>query len=257
MNFAIIAAGEGSRLAQEGVALPKPLVKLCGEAMIDRLVRIFRENGAERICIIVNRLHPQTEAHVRELMAKPATCGRIELVVETTPSSMHSFAALAPLLEGEPFCLTTVDTIFREDEFAQYVKAFRDAPELDGLMAVTDFIDDEKPLYVATAGADASLRGAAPSDTSATAADALRITGFLDANAEGRARYISGGIYALRPAALATLRRCMAEGQSRMRNFQRGLVADGLRLRAFPMTKVLDVDHADDIRKAEAFLAAR
>ncbi|MDR3057375.1 MAG: NDP-sugar synthase, partial [Prevotella sp.] len=26
MNYAIIAAGEGSRLAQEGVTLPKPLV---------------------------------------------------------------------------------------------------------------------------------------------------------------------------------------------------------------------------------------
>lgn len=57
MKFAIIAAGEGSRLSQEGVELPKPLVRLNGEAMIDRLIRIFNENGAEEICIIVNRLH--------------------------------------------------------------------------------------------------------------------------------------------------------------------------------------------------------
>ena len=56
MKFAIIAAGEGSRLSQEGVELPKPLVRLNGEAMIDRLIRIFNENGAEEICIIVNRL---------------------------------------------------------------------------------------------------------------------------------------------------------------------------------------------------------
>ena len=27
MNYAIIAAGEGSRLSEEGVKLPKPLVK--------------------------------------------------------------------------------------------------------------------------------------------------------------------------------------------------------------------------------------
>ena len=39
MKFAIIAAGEGSRLQQEGVELPKPLVKVCGEALIDRLIR--------------------------------------------------------------------------------------------------------------------------------------------------------------------------------------------------------------------------
>ena len=37
MKFAIISAGEGSRLSQEGVALPKPLVQLNGVAMIDRL----------------------------------------------------------------------------------------------------------------------------------------------------------------------------------------------------------------------------
>ena len=38
MKFAIISAGEGSRLSQEGVALPKPLVQLNGVAMIDRLI---------------------------------------------------------------------------------------------------------------------------------------------------------------------------------------------------------------------------
>jgi hypothetical protein len=49
----------------------------------------------------------------------------------------------------------------------------------------------------------------------------------------------------------------MAEGQSRMRNFQRGLIQDGLHLRAYPFSKILDIDHAEDIQKAEAFLAAR
>lgn len=231
MKFAIIAAGEGSRLQQEGIALPKPLVRLCGEPMIDRLVRIFNENGAEEICIIVNQLHPQTEAHVRELQAR-GKGAPIRMAVRTTPSSMHSFAELAPWLTDAPFCLTTVDTIFREDEFAAYIETFRQS-ECDGLMAVTDYVDDEKPLYVAT---DADLS----------------ITGFLDPPAA--CPYISGGIYALHPRALQTLHRCMAEGQSRMRNFQRGLVADGLRLRAYPMSKILDVDHADDVAKAEAFL---
>ncbi|EJW94426.1 protein containing Nucleotidyl transferase domain protein, partial [gut metagenome] len=56
MKYAIIAAGEGSRLQQEGVNLPKPLVRIGGESMIDRLIRIFRNNGAEEICIIVNTL---------------------------------------------------------------------------------------------------------------------------------------------------------------------------------------------------------
>ncbi|MBQ5825956.1 MAG: NDP-sugar synthase, partial [Bacteroidaceae bacterium] len=82
----------------------------------------------------------------------------------------------------------------------------------------------------------------------------MTITAFNDANCGDQ--YISGGIYALSPRALVTLHRCMAEGQSRMRNFQRGLIQDGLHLRAYPFSKILDIDHAEDIQKAEAFLAA-
>ena len=54
MKFAIIAAGEGSRLANEGVAKPKPLVELQGVPIIERLIRIFARNGASSINIIVN-----------------------------------------------------------------------------------------------------------------------------------------------------------------------------------------------------------
>ncbi len=231
MKFAIIAAGEGSRLQHEGVELPKPLVPIAGEAMIDRLIRIFRSVGADEIVIIVNTLNPLTEQHIRQLQSE-GKADDITLVVKSTPSSMHSFWELSRHLGNEPFCLTTVDTIFREEEFTHYIHHFLES-ETDGCMAVTDYIDDEKPLYV---GTDSQLR----------------ITGFHDQN-EGDT-YISGGIYALRPIALNTLQRCIDEGQSRMRNFQRALVADGLKLEACPFSKILDVDHATDIAKAEAFL---
>jgi hypothetical protein len=46
----------------------------------------------------------------------------------------------------------------------------------------------------------------------------------------------------------------MDEGLSRMRNFQRQLVSDGLQLEAWPFSKIVDVDHAEDIAKAEEFL---
>ena len=132
--------------------------------------------------------------------------------------------------------LTTVDTIFREEEFRTYVDTFRknvEQGEADGLMGVTDYIDDEKPLYVSTD-------------------DDLQITGFLDRC--DSPRYISGGIYGLTPRSIDTLGRCIERGESRMRNFQRALVADGLRLKAWPFSKVLDIDHASDIQKAECFL---
>lgn len=235
MKYAIIAAGEGSRLAEEGVKLPKPLVMLQGEHLVERLMRIFHQHDAEEIAIIVNRLHPETQAFVEQLRREHPEWN-ITMEVQTTPSSMHSFAVLSPHLADAPFCLTTVDTIFREEDFAAYIAAFKQALRegYDGCMAVTDYIDDEKPLYV---GVD----------------NAMNISGFYDAYAPGL-RYISGGIYALTPRALQTLERCMREGKSRMRNFQRALVADGLRLKAYVFPKILDVDHAADIQKAEDFL---
>ena len=228
MKFAILAAGEGSRLAQEGVELPKPLVKVNGEAMIDRLIRIFNDCGAEDIYIITNNLTELTQDHLRQLQENDE---KIHLIVKTTPSSMHSFHELRKVMGNGKFCLTTVDTIFREDEFRQYIQAWENADE-DGLMAVTDYIDDEKPLYIAT---DAHLN----------------ITAFLDDEPQP---YISGGIYGLSDTSFPVIDKCISEGQSRMRNFQRQLVKDGLHLKAYPFSKILDVDHASDIEKAEAFL---
>lgn len=231
MKFAIIAAGEGSRLSHEGATVPKPLVKIGSETMIGRLFRIFHENGASEIVVIANTLNLQTAEYVRDIIDR-GTFGKIRLVVKTTPSSMHSFYELSPYLTDGPFCLTTVDTIFREDEFKRYINAFKQFKG-DGLMGVTDYIDDEKPLYV----------GTTPD---------MRITGFHDTN-EGDT-FISGGIYSLRPSALPVLRRCVESGQSRMRNFQRALVESGLSLTAFPFSKVIDVDHISDVRKAEDFV---
>ena len=228
MKFAILAAGEGSRLAQEGVELPKPMVKVNGEAMIDRLIRIFNNCHAEEIYIITNNLTELTQGHLRQLQEKDK---KIHLIVKTTPSSMHSFYELRQVMGNGKFCLTTVDTIFREDEFRQYIQTWENADE-DGLMAVTDYIDDEKPLYIAT---DRQLN----------------ITAFLDDEPQP---YISGGIYGLSDTSFPVIDKCIREGQSRMRNFQRQLVKDGLHLKAYPFSKILDVDHASDIEKAEAFL---
>lgn len=232
MDYAIIAAGEGSRLAQEGVKWPKPLVKLNGVALIDRLIDVFLRNNASSINIIVNEQMTEVQAHLKALRLPVP----FHLLIKSTPSSMHSFYELSRIWQGEEICLTTVDTIFREEEFSGYIQTFRQEKTLDGLMAVTDYIDDEKPLYVQTD-------------------EQLNIVNFLD-RTNGECRYISGGIYCLRKPAISVLKKAIDEGMSRMRNYQRQLIAEGLRLKAYPFSKIIDVDHAEDIVKAEAFVQA-
>ncbi|MBR6805424.1 MAG: NDP-sugar synthase [Bacteroidaceae bacterium] len=232
MKFAIISAGEGSRLAQEGVSYPKPLVPLNGTPIIERLIKIFSSHNAESISIIINSRQPETLKLLEELRKEYP----IYIVVKDTPGSMHSLYELSPLLRGGKFCLTTVDTIFREEDFEEYIAAFTNDGG-DGTMAVTPYIDDEKPLYVSTN-------------------EALDITGFHDTQ-QADSQYISGGIYGLNEKALDTLEHCMKEGKIRMRSFQRALIADGLKLKAYPMAKIIDIDHASDIAKAEEFLDIR
>lgn len=232
MNYAIIAAGEGSRLAQEGVAKPKPLVELQGEPMIRRLINVMIRCNAESISIIVN----EHMSEVRQYLESLELPIPLNLVVKTTPSSMHSFWHLSQVIPEGKFCLTTVDTIFREQDFKAYIDAFEADKTHDGMWAVTPFVDDEKPLWV-------------------DVDDEMSITAFRDKRWDG-AKYVSGGIYAMTDKAFDVLDQCIEQGISRMRNFQRALVDAGHHLQAYSIDKIVDVDHADDIATAEAFLAS-
>lgn len=234
MNFGIIAAGQGSRLVQEGVPVPKPLVEIEGKPMIGRLITMFARLGAESVNVIVNEEMAEVRSYL-DALAPELPCP-LRVVVKTTPTSMHSFYELSRIMDGDGrFIITTVDTIFRESDFAGYVEAYRQAPDsVDGMMAVTPWIDDEKPLYVATDGSG-------------------RITGFLDSREAG-VDLVSGGIYGLNRSAVPVLADCLERGVGRMRNYQRALVAAGLRLEAYVIDKIVDVDHAGDIEKAREFV---
>lgn len=234
MNYAIIAAGEGSRLAAEGVEYPKPLVPINGKPMIRRLIDIFLSCNAESISVIVNKEMTEVEKYLRERVI-PTCPVPFRLTVKSTPSSMHSFYEVSRDFAPGKFILTTVDTIFLEDDFRRYAQAFEGDLEVDGYMAVTEFIDDEKPLYIEVD-------------------DGNFIKAFRDEPWDG-VKYISGGIYGLTsPQALNVLQRCIDEGRSRMRNYQRALIESGEELRAYPFGQIIDVDHASDIEKANEFL---
>ncbi|KAA6348846.1 hypothetical protein EZS27_003733 [termite gut metagenome] len=230
MKFAVIAAGQGSRLVAEGVGVSKPLLRINGEMMIERLFRIFLENGAESISVITNE--EMTDVH--RFLKQVKLPVPLNVVIKTTSNSLHSFHELSPFLQGGKFCLTTVDTIFTEEEFSSYIHAFGEDEANDALMPVTDYVDDEKPLYVKT---DSNLH----------------ITGFYD-EVVPDVHYVSGGIYGLNEKALSLFRHAMLEGLSRMRNFQRLMIISGLQVKAYPFSKIIDVDHESDMRKAEDFI---
>ena len=98
MDYAIIAAGEGSRLAQEGVKWPKPLVRLNGVALIDRLIDIDLLLYGEEVIDQPGLQIPHPLMHRRAFVMTP--------MAEIAPEVVHpvlgkTMKALSDLLESE------------------------------------------------------------------------------------------------------------------------------------------------------------
>ena len=230
MEFAIIAAGEGSRLRNEGFKFSKPMVVLNELTLIERLIQVFVNNRATKIHIIINEFSPELEVHLASIELGVPT----NIIIKTTKSSLHSFSEILPFVTSNKICLTTVDTVFNEREFETFITTFLNDETNDGLMAATSFIDDESPLYIATN-------------------DQQEITGFYD-DEQHDTKLISGGIYCLTSKAYPVINKAVENGVSRMRNFQRMLIEEGMIIKAYPFSKIIDIDHLTDINKAEDFL---
>lgn len=230
MIFAIIAAGAGSRLQQEGATISKPLVSINGQPLIGRLIDIFVRNGASEIFIIVN----EKMSDVRDFFQNYHAKIPLHVLSKSTPSSLHSFYELTRTLPREKFCLTTVDTVFNDDEFSTMIQSFEKNDSQDGIFGVTDFVDDEKPLFVETD-------------------DEMRISGFYDE--KQTCKFVSGGIYCLTERVFDIMNDCMQKDIARMRNFQRFLLENNFKINAFRFSKIIDIDHVSDIEKAAQFIA--
>lgn len=228
MNYAIIAAGEGSRLSDEGIKVPKPLVEINGEPMIKRLLNIFEKNKASKISIIINNHISEVQDYIESLNYH----FQLAIKVKSTPSSMHSLFEMKDLIGNEAFCLSTVDTVFKESEFNSFIEFAEKQTDKDAIMAITSFVDDEKPLFIKT--------------------NKDKIIAFADE--KGDTQYVSGGIYYFKPTIWKVLDQSIASGNQRMRNFQRDLLKAELNIGFYEFSKIIDVDHADDIKTAESFI---
>ena len=228
MNYAIIAAGEGSRLSDEGIKVPKPLVEINGEPMIKRLLNIFEKNKASKISIIINNHISEVQDYIESLNYH----FQLAIKVKSTPSSMHSLFEMKDLIGNEAFCLSTVDTVFKESEFNSFIEFAEKQTDKDAIMAITSFVDDEKPLFIKT--------------------NKDKIIAFADEKSDSQ--YVSGGIYYFRPTIWKILAQSITEGKQRMRNFQRDLLKAGLNIGFYEFSKIIDVDHTNDIKAAELFI---
>ncbi len=227
-NLAIIAAGEGARLKSEGIKVSKPLVKINETPLIQRIIEIAVRNGIKSVSCIINK----SSTDLKFYLSNNNFSVPINIIVKSTESSLHSLYELSKTITT-PFLLTTADSVFGEKEFADFIAFATKKTEADAVFAVTDFIDDEKPLYISVDGNS-------------------MIKNFYDNN-DGY-KFVSGGLYFFKRSIKEEIEEAVNSELMKLRNFQRFLIKKKYKIYAYPFSKIIDVDHVRDIENAEQFL---
>jgi NDP-sugar pyrophosphorylase family protein len=228
LRAGVLAAGRGERLRSRPSDL-KPLARIGDSTLIEHVLKSMAEAGASEVIVIIN----EDSLAVRDHVARSEWPFALRWIVETTPTSMHSFFRLVEALANDgsdgPFLLSTVDTVTSPKAYADFFAQARSSQAAITL-ALTSPGDDEKPLLVRMA------------------AGHPRIEAF------GEGNYATAGIYAVRPIVLREADEARRDGIDALRNFLGRLLERGYELQGIPIAPSIDVDHPRDIAAAEMLL---
>ncbi len=233
MILSIIAAGEGSRLKSEGIPVSKPLIKVGGMALIDRLISTAANNNITKIVCVINEESKDVLEHIQKSNYEIP----VKVKIKSTPSSLHTMYELREFV-NEPFLMGTVDSIFVPDEYSKFVNycslsvSNNTENSPDVILGITDYIDDETPLCVELNGKN--------------------IISFH--NEKANYKWATGGIYYFKPDVFQFAEKAINSGIFRLRNLLNMLLKEGLKVEGFKFSKIIDIDHSDDIKKANDFL---
>jgi choline kinase len=236
MHGLILAGGEGSRLAADGVGGPKAAVAIGGRPQILRLVETLASLGCTSItCMVRDAAADAFQALDGALASGSGRAVPLRVLPCHTPSSLHTLVdGLTSVPRGDVFC-TMVDTVMRGRDWRDCYQAAGTAlaDGADAVLAVTPFVDDEHPLWVHR-----------------DAQGFVRLIGDTPAAPP----CVTGGVYAFGPRARREAHQARRDGASRMRGFLAQLVADGHRVATVEVPRIVDVDRRHDLDFANAWL---
>lgn len=217
----IIAAGVGSRLRADGYRVSKPMVPVAGRPLIDLALDRFRAVGIRRLTIIIN----DRSDDCRQWLSDHGGDFDLDIIVRATPSSYASFQLVVDRLARAPAVITTIDAIMPVNDFLTFVKSATGLAKDAVVLGLTDYVDDEDPLWATLDAADGHIRQ-------------------LGGNV---GTHVTAGLYwlpAQRPAEPAT-------GFARLRDYLGWLVAEHQPVYGIVLPRVFDIDRARDIVAAE------
>ena len=233
LQGAIIAAGRGDRLrVSTRDDIPKPLVKLGGEAMLSRQARALLAAGASSVVAVINSetARVANENENRLALELPPS---MRLVVRDTANSMETMLALGDVLEPGWFLAATVDAVIPLVELVRFVNESRRKIEecrdknLAGVLAVTRWRGEAKPLF-----ADVTENGL------------IRQLG------NRHTSMVTAGLYFLSTRVFDYAADARRAGLDALRRFLALLIERGMRLEAVEIEGSIDVDEASDLDAA-------
>ena len=233
LQGAIIAAGRGDRLrVSTRDDIPKPLVKLGGEAMLSRQARALLAAGASSVVAVINSetARVANENENRLALELPPS---MRLVVRDTANSMETMLALGEMLEPGWFLAATVDAVIPLAELVRFVNESRRKIEecrdknLAGVLAVTRWRGEAKPLF-----ADVTENGL------------IRQLG------NRHTFMVTAGLYFLSTRVFDYAADARRAGLDALRRFLALLIERGMRLEAVEIEGSIDVDEASDLDAA-------
>jgi NDP-sugar pyrophosphorylase family protein len=233
LKAGVFAAGRGDRLRTRSGDL-KPLVKVGDQTLIEHVFSSLSDAGASEVVVIINEDSLAVRDHVTA-MRWPFL---LRCIIESTPTSMHSFLRLIETLAADgndgPFLLSTVDTVAGAMTYARFIGHARQLEEAAVTLALTSPGNDEKPLFVRTVPGGSRIvalgEAAAPSE------------------------YATAGVYAVRPSILREAEAARRDGIDALRTFLGRLLDRGYQLAGIPIAESIDVDRPADVGAAEALL---
>lgn len=122
----VLAAGLGKRLRPLTEAVPKPLVEVAGEALIDRILDRLAAAGLKRVVVNTHHLAEKVEAHLAARGAPAIEISREEELLETGGGAAKAMAKLEP----GPFYVINGDALWLDGTrgtLERLAAAWRDA----------------------------------------------------------------------------------------------------------------------------------
>ncbi len=221
MKAVVLAAGRGERLRS---STPKPLVRLFGVALIDRVIENLRSAGVSEIVVVCS--HPEVERHV---------AGRARVVRNEHVERGGGYSLLlgARALRGEGFLLVMSDHLFEREILTRLIAS---RPECTTLCT------------------DSALEGRDVEEATKALVDSGVV---VDLGKQiRRFNALDTGVFYCTPEVLEVAE--SFRGRFSVTDVMLKLAAEG-RLRALDVTGCYwrDIDTREDLRQAERELLAR